>query len=206
MAVTGKRKSRKKPVAENTHIDNVFRNGGNRQSNQVTRESLSIALIYLMNEKDFSKISITELVERAGVSRTAFYRNYKDKEDLLKQIGSAFIARITELNLNERESRSEYDWCLQVFETIQQHKESFRLFANSGLTPERLFDRDTFTDVFNLADNRKERYIRIAEEGALVSLVNTWFREGMQESPEEMAEICASLIHWRKDHPSSSSK
>lgn len=200
--MTGKRKNRKKPVSEIAHIDNVFRHGNNRQSNLVTRESLSIALIYLMNEKDFNKISITELVTRAGVSRTAFYRNYTSKEDLLKQIGSALIARITELNLEERESQSEYDWCLKLFSTIQEHEESFRLFLNAGLTPENLFNRNTFTDVLNLANDRKERYIRIAEEGALVSIINTWFREGMQETPEEMAEMCASLIHKRKNYPS----
>ncbi|MBR4009950.1 MAG: TetR/AcrR family transcriptional regulator [Clostridiales bacterium] len=199
--MTGKRKNRKKPVSENAHIDNVFRYGNNRQINLVTRESLSIALIYLMNEKDFNKISITELVTRAGVSRTAFYRNYTSKEDLLKQIGSALIARITELNQEERESQSEYDWCLKFFSAIKEHEESFRLFLNAGLTPENLFNRNTFTDVLNLANDRKERYIRIAEEGALGSIINTWFREGMQETPEEMAEMCANLIHKRKNYP-----
>lgn len=197
--MAAKDKDSKKPVSKNINIDGVFRNSKNRQCNQVTRESLSIALIYLMNEKSFDKISITELVARAGVSRTAFYRNYTDKEDLLKQIGSALITRVTELNLNEHESRSRYDWCLELFKAVKTYQKSFALFSNAGLTPEKLFDRYTFTDAFTPTKDKKERYYRIAEEGALVSLLNTWFREGMQESPEEMAEICVSMIRRKED-------
>lgn len=41
------------------------------------------ALIALMKEKSYNKISITDITERAGVSRMAYYRNYKEKDDIL---------------------------------------------------------------------------------------------------------------------------
>ena len=47
----------------------------NEASNKLTKECLQMALIYLLNEKPIEKITITELVKRSGVSRTAFYRN-----------------------------------------------------------------------------------------------------------------------------------
>ena len=46
-------------------------------------------------KKDFKKITISELVERAGVSRAAFYRNYGSKEEILKSIFESSIAKIT---------------------------------------------------------------------------------------------------------------
>ena len=36
-----------------------------------------------MRKKAFGGIRITEIIERSGVSRSAFYRNYKAKEDIL---------------------------------------------------------------------------------------------------------------------------
>jgi Transcriptional regulator len=177
-----------------SHGDTVFRNDKNRQINQVTRESLSIALIYLMNEKPFDKISITELVQKAGVSRTAFYRNYAGKEDLLREIGNSLIARIEELNLQLRDSRSMYDWCLELLKTIKEHKESYSLFSNAGLSAKMLFDQRSFVDVVYPISDRKERYLRIASEAAMASVINTWYEEGMKESPEEMAELCARML------------
>ena len=177
-----------------SHGDTVFRNDKNRQINQVTRESLSIALIYLMNEKPFNKISITELVQKAGVSRTAFYRNYAGKEDLLREIGNSLISRIEELNLQLRDSRSMYDWCLELLKAIKEHQESYSLFSNAGLSAKMLFDQRSFVDVVYPVSDRKERYLRIASEAAMASVINTWFEEGMKESPEEMAELCARML------------
>lgn len=42
------------------------------------------ALASLMQEKDYSKITVTEVVEKAGLGRTTFYRNYDSLDDVLK--------------------------------------------------------------------------------------------------------------------------
>ena len=56
----------------------------NQEANQITRESIETALLHLMDNKDLPQISISELVRKAGVSRNAFYRNYKSKEEILE--------------------------------------------------------------------------------------------------------------------------
>jgi AcrR family transcriptional regulator len=48
-----------------------------------TRKWLQNALIELMKEKPFEDIQITEIAERAQVSRPAFYLHFRSKEDLL---------------------------------------------------------------------------------------------------------------------------
>ena len=55
----------------------------NKESNRMTRECLQTALITLMGQKPFEKITISEIVRKSGVSRTAFYCNYDTKEDIL---------------------------------------------------------------------------------------------------------------------------
>ena len=72
----------KKKVQQNS-LKNLIQS--NQESNHLTRESLETALLYLLQKKDLRKISITELVQTAGVSRNAFYRNYKSKEEILSR-------------------------------------------------------------------------------------------------------------------------
>src|SRR5437016_7816221 len=48
-----------------------------------TRKWLQAALIGLMKEKSFQDIQITELTERAQVSRPTFYLHFRSKEELL---------------------------------------------------------------------------------------------------------------------------
>ena len=52
----------------------------NQENNAITRESIEISLLQLLEKKDLKKITISELVRRAGVSRAAFYRNYGSKD------------------------------------------------------------------------------------------------------------------------------
>ncbi|CRH91822.1 mycofactocin system transcriptional regulator [Chlamydia trachomatis] len=65
-----------------TSLKNLVRS--NKESNQLTRESIETALVFLLEKKDLNQISISELVKKAGVSRNAFYRNYKSKEEILE--------------------------------------------------------------------------------------------------------------------------
>src|SRR6516164_8097504 len=44
------------------------------------------ALLDLIEERGFDALTVSEVIERAMVSRTAFYRNYQDKYDLVEQI------------------------------------------------------------------------------------------------------------------------
>lgn len=47
-------------------------------------ESLKEALLTLMGQKSFDKISVKELVEKAGIARSTFYRHFPNKIELVK--------------------------------------------------------------------------------------------------------------------------
>lgn len=67
----------------------------NKESRKLTRESLETALLLLLLEKKpLNQITISELVAKAGVSRNAFYRNYKSKEAILESILTQIVRRI----------------------------------------------------------------------------------------------------------------
>ncbi|MCI9049590.1 MAG: TetR/AcrR family transcriptional regulator, partial [Coprobacillus sp.] len=47
------------------------------------KEAIALALIQIMETKILSDITILEIVNKAGVSRSSFYRNFDDKEDVI---------------------------------------------------------------------------------------------------------------------------
>ena len=51
------------------------------QANVLAKECMVSALMQLLEDKPLSAISVTELTEKAGVSRMTYYRNYQSKEE-----------------------------------------------------------------------------------------------------------------------------
>ena len=57
----------------------------NQEKNTYVRSQILAALLKMMQEQPFSDISISALVSTAQVGRASFYRNFTDKEDVLRQ-------------------------------------------------------------------------------------------------------------------------
>jgi len=51
-----------------------------------TKNQISQALIELLNNKPLDLITIKELAKKAEISRTAFYNNFNNLDDVLKYI------------------------------------------------------------------------------------------------------------------------
>ena len=54
-------------------------------TNIQVKKDMYQALLYLMRDKAFSSISVSDITSEAGVSRMAFYRNYNKIEDILTE-------------------------------------------------------------------------------------------------------------------------
>lgn len=101
----------------------------NKEANQLTRESIETALLFLLEGKEIQQISISELVKKAGVSRNAFYRNYKSKEEILEAYYERTSQSLKEKWLHVQQKlqkdglqQSFSDFLLQQKEKAGQHK------------------------------------------------------------------------------------
>ena len=62
----------------------------NRQIER-TKSWIFDALMLLMDEKPYDKITISDIAEKAGVARPTFYRNFNDKDEVILQyLGNSF--------------------------------------------------------------------------------------------------------------------
>ena len=69
-----------------------------KEANLRVKTHITNALFALMEEKSLADIHISEIVSRAGVARSSFYRNYSSKEDvfvtLIRDILDGFYQEI----------------------------------------------------------------------------------------------------------------
>lgn len=54
-----------------------------KAANQRVKDRLLSALIEFSGYNDWSKLTITELIEKSGVARASFYRNFKSVEEII---------------------------------------------------------------------------------------------------------------------------
>lgn len=166
----------------------------NQESNRLTRECLETALIYLMGEKPFDRITITELVKRSGVSRTAFYRNYKTKGDILKQIGDELAANLRGLLERPEHYENPYQWYVECFTIARAYEKRIRLLLNAHITLEALFENSSLLESLYPSDSYVEHYQKLAVEAAFYKVLLEWIVRGMEESAEDMAKICCRIF------------
>ena len=58
-----------------------------------TKESLQNSLLELCRTEDFASLSISNIVDAAGVNRSTFYQHYADKETLLADALDAYVTQ-----------------------------------------------------------------------------------------------------------------
>ena len=170
----------------------------NAEANKITRDCLKRAMIRLLNEKDFQKISITELVRVAGVSRTAFYRNYDSKEDLLADISASVRDLLAEsiLKLNNAESPAEKQRLMtDILLGLQANSRELIWLVNIGRS---LLSHEQIESIV-AADNERAQFINAACISAIVGVTTRWIKTGMVEPAEQISRLCCDLIRHMRE-------
>lgn len=166
----------------------------NKESNQLTRECLQLALMHLMSEHPYDKITVSEIVRRAGVSRTSFYRNYTDKEDIVRELGDRIVCRISDLCERPELHENPQQWFEDVFRTVREDKEIITLMDKAGVHQKSLFSGKSISELLYPTKDTELKYIRLGAEAAFFQILISWFREGMKENERDMAIICVEIF------------
>ena len=79
----------------------------NRQVER-TKSWILEAVMLLMNEKPYSKITVSDITEKAGIARPTFYYNYKDKDDVVfEYLMKTFSAEPLDVDKNEKDKKQD---------------------------------------------------------------------------------------------------
>lgn len=166
----------------------------NMKSNELTRECVRTALIYLMSEKPFDKITVTSIIERSGISRAGFYRNYVSKEEVLEEIGQRLADTICQSLAMEKYKNNSWQWYFDCFTVIKEKEKDVRLFIQAGISLNSVLQFNILSEKEFKRLSVKERYRTLASQSAFTRIIFYWFQNEMKESPKEMADLCVEIL------------
>jgi len=176
-----------------------FMKANRNSENLIVRESIFFALMQLMEKKKFNDITITEITNRAGVSRMSYYRNYVEKKEIILSYMDELFETYWE-NIHSKPQDDFQSACL-YFNYFRENKKLLFHILESGLTQfilekHNLYLQTIFKDLYNQVtlESTKEKYVIDFLSGGLFKTLISWAEGGMQESNEYMAKIVCELM------------
>lgn len=162
----------------------------NEDLNKLVCESLQTALLLILKNKEYSKISVTEICQKAGVSRTAFYNNFQTIDCLLENIVVEYNKNliINKIGSPFREYTN-YEWYVKLFKCVKENADFLLTLFNAGF-------KDKYLSIINslvLHDENiptTKKYLRVIWTGGIVNTIIYWLENNMQESIEEISKFC----------------
>ena len=159
-------------------------------ANLIVRESIETALIQLMGRKPFGEITVSEIVEKAGVSRVSYYRNYYYKEDVL----FAKMDKIAAEWKSQTESNGK-ELGEQVIDLFEMERPILGVIYKNGL--EHLMYKliRKYCGLEEKIDNNVGAYFLSMFAGMFFGWCDEWVKRGMQETPEQIKKL---LKQWEE--------
>ncbi|MFC4123011.1 TetR/AcrR family transcriptional regulator [Nonomuraea zeae] len=182
-----------------------------------TRAALARALIELVEERELSRISVSDVAEHAGVSRTAFYDHYRDVHELAEAACTAMIDHL--IQSLPGPGPGETHMAPEVTQSLQDFFAS--LAAHAGLYRSLLGPHGSA----HVADHIRRRITAAIHDrqgevppggelpeyaaalpdtprdvssaftaGALLGVATDWLQRGCPRSPAEMAAMTWPLL------------
>jgi AcrR family transcriptional regulator len=170
-----------------------------------TRLWLRTALIELIGEKEFDAITVSEIIQRAGINRSTFYKHYLDKWDLLancvaETVGllQRHVLSLEDPSVDSATTDAVPDVVVWVFEHIAEHTVFYRLMV--GRHPLNLIAAELEQQVEQFIIQHAERFFPNGSAELLptplrcriyaasfVGAVRWWLEHGQQYTPRQMA-------------------
>ena len=166
----------------------------NEESNRLTRECIEAALVLLMKDSDFASITITDIIKKAGVSRSSYYRNFSSKEEILTNVFDGAAATIVNALSEELASQNMLSSYRILFEKVSESRRFFEIILMADLADRfQMAVNDKYLQAINTS-SASEYYRLMSWIGSIFNIIFGWIRREYRETPEEMAHICSQFL------------
>ncbi len=171
-----------------------------------TMHMLREALLELMEEQGFERITVKDITSKAGLNRGTFYLHYADKFDLLERITEEMMQGLRQiaqtfdpLDLVMHESRdTPFPFTVRLFEYFGEHARFFSVMLGPNGDPAfsakfKEFMRVHLMDKFNEFHHSEDRvpvpwdYLMAYLISAHLGIVQYWLERGRDHTPWDMA-------------------
>ena len=165
----------------------------NQEKNTYVRSQILAALLKMMREQPFADISVSALVSTAQVGRASFYRNFTDKEDVLRQENDRLTAQWKQ-SYDAVEHTAPNELLVSLLDFYKERSDFYLALYQAGLAGivlQTLLEQSEITPEMPNA----MAYLKSSIAYMLYGWVVEWMKRGMQESGTELLKMFQTAPH-----------
>jgi AcrR family transcriptional regulator len=164
-----------------------------------TMQQLHEALVSLLEIRSFDRITVDDIVDRAGIGRSTFYRHFETKEALIDEIASTEIEHLVDLTFPLLREVDSLPSCRALASYVDAHRNLWSALLTGGASA---IMRETF---IRLASARAPTSLEgfepslpvdlgvVSGVGATIEILAWWLRQAEPVSVEQIAEYLDRL-------------
>jgi AcrR family transcriptional regulator len=163
-------------------------------------DAIAKSLFRLIHSKPYQTITVSEVCNKAGITRKTFYRNFASLDDV---IDFSVYARLRQYIVVENPS-SFSEYLLGFFHLCEAKKNNLALFVHQGIYDHfisgllKYLPQSDYIHAFALRAGYTEETMPFfwrSLVGCESYLVSAWVRDGFKENAEELVKM--SLLFFR---------
>lgn len=148
----------------------------------MTCDYLVQALLILLQDHDFEQITISQITAKAGVNRSTYYRHFSSKLQLAQYYYAELLDK--QHQLFSANGPLTYQTYLELlFNEFKQRQNNILILHHAGLSIQLLPVLKQSMQHFKNVDRWQAAY----HIGGIYNGLLTWFDEGMQTNPQQLA-------------------
>jgi AcrR family transcriptional regulator len=169
-----------------------------------TKKALKQAMLDLLKKKDISKVTVTELSERADISRATFYLHYADPYDLLEKIMYELLAQLSAPYgqlLHAWDENSLLVYMESIWQYTFNNKDAFKILMNprSGTQFMERMKKVSLNGALALMkkkefNDKAEEYNIIYNISGSLAVFQKWMDENAPIPPDELAKLMKNML------------
>lgn len=168
-----------------------------------TAKKMNGALIELLEEKEFTQITVLEICKRANVNRSTFYSHYNSTYDLLEEVHISFTKELDRHFNTESNEITENDMTISISKTVSylEFIKDHRFFFKTYMSNLNNFKRDEFycsiknkvlipmLKTKNITDQATVNYISQFYLQGIAAIIKEWIYNDCTDETDYIAEI-----------------
>ena len=167
-------------------------NTPNNKRRKQTRDKISKVFITLLQAKEISEISVTDICKLAKINRSTFYVNYLDIYDLADKIGQDLEQDVFSLYQEERDTNHNSNNFLKLFKHIKDNQIFYKTYFKLKMDQNIISQEYDYQLSKELYDDKYIDYHMEFFKAGLNAIIKKWLSNGCKESPEEIESILKS--------------
>lgn len=167
------------------------------ETTRMLKEKIADALLELMQQKPYDKITVEEMTRQAGVGRVTYFRHFASKEEVLVFKYRMLWQRWAAAHYPEQAERFVPGSVRLFLEFHYQYRELCRLIRRSGLRDiiaTASYQVIVESQRFAAAGGTDEGYLSRFYASGLAGVLEDWAANGFDKTVDEMTALLSGSI------------